>query len=229
MSLPAAWYLRSLPALNARSPAPVTTATQRSGSAAKSSKTRSSSKLAGGWMAFITSGRLMVTTRSRPLRSALQYWYSVMHLSMSIRGPAGHPAGARPIRGAASRSRRGIRAPRTPPPFAPGARRRGGRDARAPPPAPPPAGDPDDAAASRAKQLERAAVHPQDLAGEEGGVGADEEVEPVRGLTGGAMRPRRVRSSMRSCEPSGRPMVIVSSPTRMSSFPSCVMRVTMGP
>ena len=83
MSFPAAWYLRSLPALNARSPAPVTMATQSSGSAAKSSKTRSSSKLAGGWIAFITSGRLMVTTRRRPSRSAVQYWYSVIRFSVS--------------------------------------------------------------------------------------------------------------------------------------------------
>src|SRR5262245_36008114 len=67
-----AWNLRSLPALKARSPAPVMIATQRSGSATNSSKTFSSSKFAGGWSAFITSGRFIVTTSRRPSRSARQ-------------------------------------------------------------------------------------------------------------------------------------------------------------
>ena len=53
--------LRSLPALNARSPAPVMMATQNSGSATNSSNTASSSKFAGGWSEFITSGRFSVT------------------------------------------------------------------------------------------------------------------------------------------------------------------------
>ena len=60
-SPPAAVYLRSLPALNARPPAPVMIATHRSGSAANSSNTLDSSALAGGWRAFITSGRSIVT------------------------------------------------------------------------------------------------------------------------------------------------------------------------
>ena len=43
-----AWYFRSLPAENARSPAPVRIATQASSSAAKSLNTESSSWLVGG-------------------------------------------------------------------------------------------------------------------------------------------------------------------------------------
>ena len=54
-------HLRSLPAEKARSPAPVRMATQVSGSAANSSHTADSSSFAGGWSAFMTSGRLMVT------------------------------------------------------------------------------------------------------------------------------------------------------------------------
>ena len=54
-------HLRSLPAEKAFSPAPVRIATQQSGSAPKSFHTRSSSSCAGGWSAFITAGRFMVT------------------------------------------------------------------------------------------------------------------------------------------------------------------------
>ena len=62
---PRPWYramcLRSAPAQNARSPAPVSTATHISSSVWKSFQMRESSSLAGGWSAFITSGRSIVT------------------------------------------------------------------------------------------------------------------------------------------------------------------------
>ncbi len=53
-------HLRSLPAEKAFSPAPVTTATRMSPSSAKSFQQASSSSCAGGWSAFITSGRFKV-------------------------------------------------------------------------------------------------------------------------------------------------------------------------
>jgi hypothetical protein len=56
----AAVHLRSLPEENAFSPAPVMTATQTFESAATSSHAVDSSSMAGGWRAFITSGRLIV-------------------------------------------------------------------------------------------------------------------------------------------------------------------------
>ena len=59
-----AWYFRSLPAEKARSPAPVRIATQASSSAAKSLNTESSSWLVGGWIAFMRSGRLRVTSQT---------------------------------------------------------------------------------------------------------------------------------------------------------------------
>src|SRR5262249_54363680 len=71
MSPPVAWYFRSFPAENARSPAPVMIPIQRSGSPANSSHTFASSRFAGGGSEFITSGRVIVTTRSRPRRPAL--------------------------------------------------------------------------------------------------------------------------------------------------------------
>ena len=55
-------YFRSFPAEKARSPAPVRIATQRSGSAAKSSQISVNSSVAGRWRAFITSGRFIVMT-----------------------------------------------------------------------------------------------------------------------------------------------------------------------
>ncbi len=70
-SPPPAWYFKSLPALNARSPAPVMMATHRSGSFWNSSKTSDSSAFAGGWRAFMTSGRLIVTTNRCPSRSVV--------------------------------------------------------------------------------------------------------------------------------------------------------------
>ncbi len=75
---PAAWTLRSLPAENARSPAPVMIPTQRSGLAANSFHTWSNSQCASLCKAFITSGRLIVTMRRRPSSATVQKRYSVI-------------------------------------------------------------------------------------------------------------------------------------------------------
>src|SRR5665213_3484596 len=69
---PAAWTLRSLPAEKARSPAPVMIPTQSSGSAANSFQMPSNSQCASLCSALSTSGRLIVTMRSRPSSSTLQ-------------------------------------------------------------------------------------------------------------------------------------------------------------
>ncbi len=74
MSPPLAWYFRSLPALKALSPAPVMIPTHSSGSFWNSSKASESSRFAGGWSEFITSGRLIVITNRWPSRSVLQNW-----------------------------------------------------------------------------------------------------------------------------------------------------------
>ena len=70
MSLPlavrSAVALRSLPAENARSPAPVRIATQTCGSSRKSSQISASSRCASRCSAFMTSGRLSVTYAIRP-------------------------------------------------------------------------------------------------------------------------------------------------------------------
>ena len=58
--------LRSLPAENARSPAPVRIATQTPGSSRKSSQISASSLCASRCNAFITSGRFSVTYAIRP-------------------------------------------------------------------------------------------------------------------------------------------------------------------
>ena len=65
---------RSLPAENARSPAPVTIATHWPSSAAKSLKISSSSKWASECSAFITSGRFRVTMVTGPSFSTAAYW-----------------------------------------------------------------------------------------------------------------------------------------------------------
>ncbi len=71
---PEAAALRSLPAEKARSPAPVMMATQASSSAAKASKARPSSALAGGCSAFMRSGRSMVMVVMRSRVSTRMYW-----------------------------------------------------------------------------------------------------------------------------------------------------------
>jgi hypothetical protein len=58
--------LRSLPAQNARSPAPVMIASQASGSRSKSSKISISSACEWASSAFIRSGRLSVTCATWP-------------------------------------------------------------------------------------------------------------------------------------------------------------------
>src|SRR5215813_571405 len=66
LSSRAAADLRSNPVEKARSPAPVTTATHASSSAANASQIRAISRLPSRWSAFITSGRLMVTYHTCP-------------------------------------------------------------------------------------------------------------------------------------------------------------------
>src|SRR5690606_28662111 len=80
---PWAVYLRSLPAENALSPAPVSTATHKSSSAAKSSHTRDISLCMGACTALYTSGRFMVTIRIGPRRSLLTNSYA---MSVSLSG-----------------------------------------------------------------------------------------------------------------------------------------------
>ena len=60
-----AWYFRSLPVQKARSPAPVTIATNASGSSRNSVKASRISLLAGGCRALYTSGRSIVTYATR--------------------------------------------------------------------------------------------------------------------------------------------------------------------
>ena len=69
MEPPVAWFLRSLPAEKARSPAPVMMPTHCSGSALKALKASSISKCIGECTAFMTSGRLRVKTVTGPSRS----------------------------------------------------------------------------------------------------------------------------------------------------------------
>ena len=63
LSPPEAWYLRSLPAENALSPAPVIIPTHRSSLFVNSLQTSSNSLCEGGCSEFITSGLFMVTSK----------------------------------------------------------------------------------------------------------------------------------------------------------------------
>ncbi len=74
---PDAANLRSLPAEKAFSPAPVTIATHKSGLLWNSSNTRPISAFPMGWRQFSWSGRLMVTTKTRPSVSVLMNSYVI--------------------------------------------------------------------------------------------------------------------------------------------------------
>ena len=73
----------SAPAMNARSPAPVSTATPHSSSSARPRKAASSSSSSSVESAFSTSGRLTVTTATRPCM------LTSIDISRSPRAPAG--------------------------------------------------------------------------------------------------------------------------------------------
>src|SRR6516225_2251227 len=87
---PAACTFRSLPAENARSPAPVMMPTHRSSRAANSSHTAASSSFASACSAFSTSGRFSVTMRTRPSSCTMQYWWVMFAvLPLPLREGAG--------------------------------------------------------------------------------------------------------------------------------------------
>ena len=87
---PAACTFRSLPAENARSPAPVMMPTHRSSRAANSSHTVASSSFASACSAFSTSGRFSVTMRTRPSSCTMQYWCatSASHVMPDLARPS---------------------------------------------------------------------------------------------------------------------------------------------
>ena len=87
---PAACTFRSLPAENARSPAPVMMPTHRSSRAANSSHTAASSSFASACSAFRTSGRFSVTMRTRPSSCTMQYWCVMRNLPAGY-GPSPSP------------------------------------------------------------------------------------------------------------------------------------------
>src|SRR5204862_1986597 len=106
---PAACTLRSLPAEKARSPAPVMMPTHSSGSAANSFHTASNSQCASLCSAFMTSGRLIVTMRSRPSSATVQKRYSGILVSPGRNHSAQRTRRARNAREGASTPSRPLR------------------------------------------------------------------------------------------------------------------------